>query len=433
MIKRLYCLIGCFEKTRVRHRESRLMKFKIRFVLRVNKEIVFMLGVKNERKMNKTDKTNLQRRGFLHRLGLALGSAIALPLTGLPKNFTEDMDIKNIHPIIDIRPMGFQWETRDPFLFCVHHEDDFPEGNDAMGPNSQFLNGRQIGDDFIIKDGFRMYHGKTVPGFPGHPHRGFETVTVVRKGFVDHSDSLGAAGRYGNGDVQWMTAGRGVQHSEMFPLLKKEEKNPLELFQIWLNLPSGSKMVEPHFAMIWQEQIPIFKHLDISGRATQVEIIAGSIGSLRAPNPPPNSWAANPDNEVGIWNIKMDAFAEWTLPKASAGINRTAFYYEGENLSISNMPITRYHAFELNPQIETSVKAGDTPTSLLILQGRPIAEPVIQYGPFVMNTKEEINEAFKEFNETRFGGWPWPSTDQVHPRTKGRFARHADGREEIKG
>ncbi|MES2621161.1 MAG: pirin family protein, partial [Bacteroidota bacterium] len=127
-----------------------------------------------------------------------------------------------MEPIIQIKAMGFQWETLDPFLFCVHHEDNFPKGNEVMGPATS-MSGRSMGDDFIIKDGFRMYHGKIVPGFPGHPHRGFETITVVRKGFVDHADSMGASGRYGNGDVQWMTAGKGVQHSEMFPLIHKDK------------------------------------------------------------------------------------------------------------------------------------------------------------------------------------------------------------------
>ncbi len=381
--------------------------------------------------MSDSKKSKLERRGFLHRLGLALGTALTIPVTGLPKTFNEDMDLKYMHPVDQIKPLGFQWETKDPFLFCVHHEDHFPEGNDQMGPDPQFFEGRHLGDDFIIKDGFRMYHGKKVPGFPGHPHRGFETITLVRKGFVDHSDSLGAAGRYGNGDVQWMTAGRGVQHAEMFPLLNQNEKNPLELFQIWLNLPAKNKMVEPHFAMLWRENIPVFEHRDEQNRLTRVEIIAGKIDDLAAPTPPPNSWAADPDNEVAVWNIKMDAFAEWKLPRAQPGINRTAFYYLGENLSVSNMPIPAYHSLELNPQIDTVFKAGDTPTGILILQGRPIGEPVIQYGPFVMNSKAEITQAFQDYNETRFGGWPWPRTDQVHDKNRGRFARHADGHEEI--
>ncbi|MFN5786457.1 MAG: pirin family protein, partial [Flavobacteriia bacterium] len=173
--------------------------------------------------------------------------------------------------ILRIKPLGFQWETADPFLFCVHHEDQFPAGNESMGPAPAFLQGRYLGQDFIIKDGFRMYHGREVPGFPGHPHRGFETITVVRTGLVDHADSTGAAGRYGNGDVQWMTAGKGVQHSEMFPLLNKEKENPLELFQIWLNLPQKNKMVEPHFKMLWNEEVPRFTDTDGAGYKTNIE------------------------------------------------------------------------------------------------------------------------------------------------------------------
>ena len=103
--------------------------------------------------------------------------------------------------ISNIKPLGFTWQTNDPFLFCVHHLDHYPPGNNDFGPNAP-LEGRNLGQDFTTKDGWRMYHGETVPGFPAHPHRGFETVTVVLDGFVDHSDSHGAAGRYGNGDVQ---------------------------------------------------------------------------------------------------------------------------------------------------------------------------------------------------------------------------------------
>ena len=127
--------------------------------------------------------------------------------------------------ISNIQPLGFNWPTIDPFLFCVHHLDNYPAGNDQLGPAAS-LAGRNLGQDFTTKDGWRMYHGEIIPGFPAHPHRGFETVTVVLNGFVDHSDSHGAAGRYGNGDVQWMTAGAGLQHSEMFPLLSQKDGNP---------------------------------------------------------------------------------------------------------------------------------------------------------------------------------------------------------------
>ncbi len=190
--------------------------------------------------------------------------------------------------VIGVKPLGFPWETQDPFLFCVYHSDDYPVGNEDFGPDTT-LEGRNIGNDFVLKDGWRMYHGATVPGFPVHPHRGFETVTVVRKGVVDHSDSLGGAGRYGHGDVQWMTAGKGVQHAEMFPLLNREKKNPLELFQIWLNLPGADKFVEPHYAMLWREHIPVIEQSDKDGLKTTIEVVAGSVGSVKAPDPAPAS------------------------------------------------------------------------------------------------------------------------------------------------
>lgn len=380
-------------------------------------------------------KENVPRRNFLTRSLLALGSAMALPYTGISRANSKDIlgnSEEDMNPVLKIKPLGFQWETADPFLFCVHHEDQFPQGNEVMGPEPKHFDGRHMGDDFIIKDGFRMYHGKSVPGFPGHPHRGFETITVVRKGIVDHADSLGAAGRYGNGDVQWMTAGKGVQHSEMFPLIFKDKENPMELFQIWINLPKKNKMVEPHFKMLWRESIPVLSLNDVNGRQTKVEIIAGKIAHMKAPAPPPDSWAADEENEVAVWNILMEPGAEWTLPAASKGINRTIYFYEGNELRIADQEIPRYNAVELKPDVSTVLKAGSTETSILVLQGKPISEPVIQYGPFVMNTKQEINQAFEDYHATKFGGWPWPKYDQVHPREKSRFAKHADGREELK-
>ena len=103
-------------------------------------------------------------------------------------------------------PLGTQWPTIDPFLFVAHHLDDYPEGTHELAPNAS-LDGRTIGQDFAGVDGWNMYHGSTVPGFPQHPHRGFETITYVRTGFCDHSDSLGATARFGVGDSQWLTAG----------------------------------------------------------------------------------------------------------------------------------------------------------------------------------------------------------------------------------
>jgi len=249
---------------------------------------------------------------------------------------------------------------------------------------------------------------------------------------VDHADSMGAAGRYGDGDVQWMTAGGGVQHSEMFPLLNSDKRNPMELFQIWLNLPARNKMVKPHFKMFWRENIPILKENDATGKTTQVEIIAGRIGDLHGQTPPPDSWASDPKNEVGVWNILMEAGASWKLPAASAGINRTLYFYEGKELQINGSGINPYHAIEVQADVALSLTAGTEAVSILVLQGRPIGETVIQYGPFVMNSKAEIQQAFEDYHSTKFGGWPWPKFDQVHERSKKRFAQHADGRTEYR-
>ena len=336
-----------------------------------------------------------------------------------------------MNKIKNIKPLGFPWETQDPFLFCAHHADAYPKGNEEMGPDTS-LAGRNIGQDFELKDGWRMYHGQTIPGFPYHPHRGFETVTIAKEGIVDHADSLGAAGRFGNGDVQWMTAGKGVQHSEMFPLLNKDDENPFELFQIWLNLPKARKMVEAHFAMLWAENVPLVRIADDNKKLTEVNVIAGELKGKKASAPAPNSWAAEPDNDVAIWTIKMSANASWIIPAATREANRTLYFYKGSNMQIEGETIAYYHSLEVDAGAELSLLAGNEDCYLLMLQGKPIKEPVAKYGPFVMNTQEEIQQAFQDYQRTEFGGWPWPRRDQVHGRDKGRFAKYADGREELK-
>jgi redox-sensitive bicupin YhaK (pirin superfamily) len=323
------------------------------------------------------------------------------------------------------------WPTLDPFLFCVHHNDDYPAGNDALGPVDS-LDGRQIGMDFGGKDGWSMYHGDVVPGFPRHPHRGFETVTLARRGRIDHSDSLGAKARFGDGDVQWMTAGRGIVHSEMFPLLKRDGRNPTELFQIWLNLPSKSKLVAPHFKMLWGETVPKLEIHDGQGHAANVTVISGSFGdSDHPPAPPPESWASDPANEVCIWNIVLEESATITLPAASsAGINRMLYFFAGRRLEIGEEELSPGTGAKLRADLPTPLRAADGAAEILILQGKPIAEPVAHYGPFVMNSRAELQQAMIDYQRDGFGGWPWKRDDPVHERDASRFAIHADGQRE---
>jgi redox-sensitive bicupin YhaK (pirin superfamily) len=303
-----------------------------------------------------------------------------------------------------------------------------------MGPAAS-LAGRALGQDFAGKDGWRMYHGEIVPGFPGHPHRGFETVTIARRGLIDHADSLGAAARFGRGDVQWLTAGRGIVHSEMFPLIDRGAPNPVELFQIWLNLPHADKLVDPHFSMLWSDAIPRHVERDSAGRATEVTVIAGRLGDVAPPPPPPHSWAARADSDVAIWSIRMEPGATWTMPPAQPESNRTLYWFRGGSLRVGERAIARPCGIALRPDAAVPLVAGPgtEPVELLVLQGRPIGEPVVQHGPFVMTSRAEIQQAFADYQRTRFGGWPWPSDAPVHERDEGRFARHADGRIERAG
>ncbi len=320
--------------------------------------------------------------------------------------------------------LGFPWQTLDPFLFCVHHDDAYPVGNEAMGPAAS-LAGRNLGSDFEAKDGWNMYHGQTVPGFPQHPHRGFETVTIVRRGLIDHSDSLGATARFGRGDAQWLTAGKGIVHSEMFPLLDTSGPNPLELFQIWLNLPRAKKMVDPYFSMFWADEIPF-----VRAPGVEISLVAGQLGDVRALKPPPDSWASAAESDLAIWTGKLDPDTKWTLPAAKPGTNRMLYFFAGSTLAVGKTVIHRGGGARLKPDVAVELTNGEGEGEFLILQGRPIGEPVVSYGPFVMNSQGEIRQAFLDYQRTQFGGWPWKQDDPVFARERKRFATHADGKHE---
>ncbi len=339
-------------------------------------------------------------------------------------------------PVLQISPLGFPWTTIDPFLFCVYHNDAYPKANAQFGPATS-LTGRNIGQDFSRKDGWNMYHGTVVPGFPAHPHRGFETVTIVRKGLIDHSDSLGAAARFGRGDVQWLTAGRGIVHSEMFPLLDESKDNPVELFQIWLNLPAKKKMAPPHFTMFWADKIPGFTHTDANGGKTDVSVVAGKLDAPDAKiddplSPPPDSYASQDDSDLAIWTLKMTPNARWTLPAATgASTRRNLYFFAGKSVNVGGTQADGHSVMELAANVDVEIVNGPEFSELLVLQGRPIAEPVVQYGPFVMNTRAEIEQTFSDYQRTQFGGWPWEDQDPVHgDASTDRFAKHADGKTE---
>ncbi len=331
-----------------------------------------------------------------------------------------------IKKITDLPESG-PWPTIDPFLFCVHHNDTYPNATKDFTPDAS-LYGRNIGNDFSNKEGWNMYHGKSVPGFPKHPHRGFETLTVVDKGIIDHSDSLGASARYGNGDAQWLTAGDGINHSEMFPLFNQKANNTIDFFQIWINLPSYKKRVNPNFQMFWDKQIPKKKIDDKNGITSIVELVSGEINGVKSPKPPSNSWANDPNNQFAVWVIKLTSMGAFTIPKITEGINRSIYVLKNSAIEINEIPIRSNSMIELYSQQNTTLKNKGNDTKILMLQGKPINEPVVQYGPFVMNTRSEIEEAFHDYNKTGFGGWKWKNSGPVHGEYQGRFAKLISGK-----
>lgn len=327
-------------------------------------------------------------------------------------------------------PLGRSpWPTVDPFLFIAYHLDDYPEGEESLGPDPKELSDRPIGQDFGSASGWNMYHGDVVPGFPAHPHRGFETVTYVRSGICDHADSLGAAARFGQGDTQWLTAGGGIVHSEMFPLLERDKKNPLELFQIWLNLPAEDKFASPHFAIFWGEETPKIVRKSESGARAELVVIAGAFGDAAPLSPPPKSWAARESSDVAIWHLDLEDGASIELPPAKEGSHRVAYFFDGAEVVFGDERLKAGEGAELDASKPGVVRAEGGRASIIILQGRPIAEPVAHRGPFVMNDDEGLRQAFVDYQRTLFGGWPWPNKGPVHDR-EGRFARYPDGKVE---
>jgi redox-sensitive bicupin YhaK (pirin superfamily) len=221
-----------------------------------------------------------------------------------------------------------------------------------------------------------------------------------------------------------MTAGSGMQHAEMFPLVHDQQDNTLHLFQIWLNLPRKDKFVDPHYKMLWHEEIPKLTYGE-GNHISEVTVIAGEYDGHMALEPAPDSWAADPDHHVDILLIKMAPNSELSFPSKSETMIRNLYYYQGEGISINDEPIQVGQCLQIE-NVDITIQNGEVESYLLLLQGEPIGEPVVQYGPFVMNSEKEIQEAYMDYQKTRFGGWPWDRPDPVNERQVGRRASYAD-------
>lgn len=230
-----------------------------------------------------------------------------------------------------------------------------------------------------------------IAGFPAHPHRGFETVTYMLDGRMQHKDHLGNTGDLGPGSVQWMTAGRGVIHSEM----PQQSEGRLRGFQLWLNLPAAEKMQPAGYRDIPAEAIP---ELDFDGGMARViagRVTIGETVQAGAVNATPGSKTTDPL----LVDLRLNANARLTLP-IPAGYSAMLYAYEGE-LIVAGKPVPRRAAAVLGDGDGVELSAGDAGAKALLLAARPIGEPIVQYGPFVMNTREEVEQALADYRAGR--------------------------------
>jgi len=241
-------------------------------------------------------------------------------------------------------------------------------------------------DPFLMLDAFGTDNPDDyIGGFPDHPHRGFETVTYMIAGRMRHRDSAGHEGLLSNGGVQWMTAGRGVIHSE----LPEQEEGRMEGFQLWLNLPADRKMSEPWYRDIASAEIP---ELELPG--ARVRVIAGESHGVRGA-------MQREVTEPLYLDLRLEPGARFEQP-LPAGHNAFVYVYRG-SLSIGGTPVPAQRmAILANRGDGVAMQAGDAPTRALLIAGRPLNEPIAQYGPFVMNSNEEIFQAVQDFRAGRF-------------------------------
>jgi hypothetical protein len=244
-------------------------------------------------------------------------------------------------------------------------------------------------DPFLMLDAFGSDKPDDyIAGFPDHPHRGFETVTYMIAGRMLHRDSAGHEGLLENGGVQWMTAGRGVIHSE----IPQQEDGVMEGFQLWLNLPARDKMNPPWYRDFKDSELPKF----VTPQGVAVTVIAGSSHGVTG--------AVTRDGTAPVYlDLHMPAGArfEQTLP---AGHNAFVYVYRGEvAIAGQHVPVQRMAILANDARADGVQIAASADARLLLIAGRPLREPIVQYGPFVMNTKEEIYQALNDFRDGRLG------------------------------
>lgn len=223
-----------------------------------------------------------------------------------------------------------------------------------------------------------------------HPHRGFETVTIVYQGEVEHKDNAGNAGKIGPGDVQWMTAAKGILHEELHSKAFTRQGGMLEMIQLWVNLPAKDKMSPPHYQEIVNANIPV---VTLPNQAGTARIIAGQFGDVTG--------TARTFTSINLWDLRLNAGAEVSLLLPD-GYNTAVLVLDG-NVSVNSTELLTGKELALFEPSGNHINLNAVENAIvLVMNGEPINEPIAGYGPFVMNTEAEINQAIKDFNGGRF-------------------------------
>ncbi|HEV8114066.1 MAG TPA: pirin family protein [Planctomycetota bacterium] len=229
----------------------------------------------------------------------------------------------------------------------------------------------------------------TPRGVGEHPHRGFETVTIVYQGELEHRDSAGNSGKLAPGDVQWMTAASGVVHEEKHERNFAAKGGTMQMVQLWVNLPKRAKMSRPRYQEITSARIPV---VDLAGGAGSVRVIAGECQGIRGP--------AETVTPVNVWDVRLSGSASFDLP---AGHNAAIVVLEGEVSVEGSAPVGEASMALLSTEGTGVSVAATKPAKVLVLSGEPLGEPVVSSGPFVMNTGAEIYQAIKDYQSGRMG------------------------------
>jgi redox-sensitive bicupin YhaK (pirin superfamily) len=277
--------------------------------------------------------------------------------------------IQRLHPamrddigdLITQRPVpGPHIDQIDPFLFLNHH------GPQVYPP-----------------------HNRGLP-FGPHPHRGFETVTFILDGLLAHRDSAGHESVIGPGGVQWMTAGRGIVHAEVSPREFMQNGGPLEILQLWVNLPPGLKMTAPRYTGLQRDQIPV---VESDGGCVRMHLVSGSYGGVTGPV----------ESLTGVFmsTLEMKAGSRFYLDNL---LDRNLFLYVVRGvIRIATDTVSPFHLAQFDIVGDELEILAEQDCLLLLGHAEPIGEPVVSHGPFVMNTREEINQAIRDYQAGRFG------------------------------